>query len=335
VRCFAAWSAAYATASLTLLAQTSGTIQDHLDRAKSAAGSQWSQAANYFCAEDSVANGPTDPAIEPTRLFDNLSVIGSVGTAVYVIQTSEGMILIDAGYPDQTESVVLPGLKALGLDPAKVRYVIVTHGHSDHFGAARYFQDTYQAKVFLSAADWDLVENPQAGRGPAGQGPAGQGPAGKGGPPKGNANAAQLPRRDQVVMDGQPITLGDTKVLPVLVPGHTPGALALIFTVFDHGTKHTAGLFGGTVLTPGFVTADGLRDYVKSVQKYARIAADNHVEVEVQNHPLMDGFATKLDLLKNRSAQAPHPFVVGEQAYAGFLTVMSECAQAQLIRKGN
>jgi hypothetical protein len=94
-------------------------------------------------------------------------------------------------------------------------------------------------------------------------------------------------------------------------------------------------LFGGTVLTPGFVTADGLRDYVKSVQKYARIAADNHVEVEVQNHPLMDGFATKLDLLKKRSAQAPHPFVVGEQAYAGFLTVMSECAQAQLIRKGN
>ena len=129
--------------------------------------------------------------------------------------------------------------------------------------------------------------------------------------------------------------MGDTKILPILIPGHTPGALALIFTVFDHGTKHTAGLFGGTVLSAGFVTADGLREYVKSVQKYGRIAADQHVDVEIQNHPLMDGFASKLDLLKNRRAQDPHPFVVGEQAYAAYLNVMSECAQAQLIRKGN
>jgi metallo-beta-lactamase class B len=188
------------------------------------------------------------------------------------------------------------------------------HGHSDHFGAARYFQDTYQTKVFLSAADWDLLDAPQA---------------------KGNAAAAPVPRRDQVVTDGKPITLGDTTILPVLVPGHTPGSLALIFPVFDKGQKHTAGLFGGTVLSAGFVTADGLRDYVKSIQKYARIAADNHVDVEIQNHPLMDGFAARLEQLKKRGARDPHPFVISESAYAAFLSVMSECSQAQLIRKGN
>jgi metallo-beta-lactamase class B len=121
----------------------------------------------------------------------------------------------------------------------------------------------------------------------------------------------------------------------VLVPGHTPGSLALIFPVFDKGQKHTAGLFGGTVLSAGFVTADGLRDYVKSIQKYARIAADNHVDVEIQNHPLMDGFAARLEQLKKRGARDPHPFVISESAYAAFLSVMSECSQAQLIRKGN
>lgn len=289
-----------------------GTIDQHIARAKSAAGSRWADAAAYFCAESATPNRPTDPAIEPTRLFDNLAVVGSVGTAVYIVQTSEGLILIDAGYPDQVESVLLPGLKALGFDPAKVRDVIVTHGHSDHFGAARYFQDTYQAKVFLSAADWDLVGGQQ-----------------------GKPGAPQAPRRDQIVTDGQPITLGDTKILPILVPGHTPGALALIFPVFDQGQKHTAGLFGGTVLTAGFVNADGLRAYGKSIQNYARIAADNHVDVEVQNHPLMDGFAARLEQLKKRGARDPHPFVIGEQAYAAFLTVMSECSQAQLLRKGN
>jgi metallo-beta-lactamase class B len=69
------------------------------------------------------------------------------------------------------------------------------------------------------------------------------------------------------------------------------------------------------------------------VQRYARIAAENHVDVEIQNHPLMDGFAAKLEQLKKRTPQAPHPFVIGEPAYAAFLGVMSECAQAQLLRK--
>src|SRR5690242_10243722 len=104
-------------------ARGQGTLEDHLARAKSAAGTRWAEAANYFCAETAMANRPTDPAIEPTRLFDNLSVVGSVGTAIYILETSEGLILIDAGYPDQIESVLLPGLKALRLDPAKVREI--------------------------------------------------------------------------------------------------------------------------------------------------------------------------------------------------------------------
>ncbi|HEY4363075.1 MAG TPA: MBL fold metallo-hydrolase [Bryobacteraceae bacterium] len=295
-------------------AQDSAAIQNHIDNALRSAGPTWREAANYFCSESSSPNRPTDPAIAPTRLFDNLSVVGSVGTVVYILQTSQGLILIDAGYPEQVDSVLIPGLKALHFDSAQVRYVIVTHGHSDHFGAARYLQDTYGAKVFLSKADWDLLDAPPA--------------QGKGAP-------APQPKRDQVVADLQPIVLGDTSILPVLIPGHTPGALALIFPVFDNGKKYMAGLFGGTVLTPGFVSAQGLRDYIQSVPRYARIAAENHVTVEVQNHPLMDGFAARLQLLKQRGAQQPHPFVIGEQAYAAFLNVMSECAQAQLLRKGN
>jgi len=35
------------------------------------------------------------------------------------------------------------------------------------------------------------------------------------------------------------------------------------------------------------------------------------------------------------SGQDPHPFVISESAYGAFLNVISECSQAQLIRKGN
>src|SRR5579884_882725 len=244
------WLAAgwYVLLTLTAFAQDRPDVETHIERAKAAAGARWAEAASYFCAESATPNRLSDPAIEPAHLFDNLDVIGSVGTAIYIVRTSAGLILIDAGYPEQEESVLLPGLKALHLDPTQIKDVIVTHGHSDHFGGARYVQEKYGAKIFLSAADWDLLEAPPA--------------AGKGAP-------APTPRRDQIVAGEQPITLGDTKILPILIPGHTKGALALIFPVFDAGKRYMAGLFGGTVLTAGFVSTDGLQDYIKSVERYS------------------------------------------------------------------
>jgi metallo-beta-lactamase class B len=305
-------SALIACGVAALHAQNATEIERHITAAKAAAGTTWAKAAEYFCAESAMPNRPTDPAIAPTRLFDNLSVIGSVGTAMYVLETSQGLILIDAGYPGEADTVLIPGLKALGFDPAKVRYMLVAHGHSDHYGAARQFQKAYGTKVFLTAADWALVETPQ---------PAAKGPA------------APAPERDQVIVDRQPITLGDAKVTPVAVPGHTPGAVAFLFTVRDRGQNHTAGLFGGTVLSAGFVSTEGLEQYVQSVPLWAKVAAENHVTVEIQNHPLMDGFVDKLQRLKTRGAGDAHPFVVGERGYAAFMNVIGECAQAQLARR--
>jgi metallo-beta-lactamase class B len=61
---------------------------------------------------------------------------------------------------------VADGLKKLGLDPAQIKYVIVSHGHSDHAAGAKYLQDIYKARVLLSAADWDLLDR---NRGTCGQ----------------------------------------------------------------------------------------------------------------------------------------------------------------------
>ena len=98
-------------------------------------------------------------------------------------------------------------------------------------------------------------------------------------------------------------------------------------------TQHIAGIFGGSVLSAGFVSEEGLAEYVDSVRKYAKVASEQHVDVEIQNHPLMDGFAGRLDLLKQRGPRDPNPFVIGEDAYKMFLEVMTECGEAQLIRK--
>src|SRR5512138_1420914 len=130
--------------------------QTHAENAKRIAGAKWQPAYEFFCVAPR-ANAATDPPIAPTKIFDNVYAIGDSGTTAYAITTREGIILIDSLPANQTESVLLPGMKALGLDPAQVKLVIVTHGHGDHSGGSFYFQERFGAKVALSAQDWELM----------------------------------------------------------------------------------------------------------------------------------------------------------------------------------
>jgi metallo-beta-lactamase class B len=297
----------------------SAAVTAIVERARAAAGTEWADAVDFFCGANGRANRADDPQIQPTRVFDNLYAIGRTSTVVWAITTPDGILLIDAGYPDQLESVLLPGLRAAGLDPADVRYVLVGHGHSDHFGGASYFQQR-GARVALSAADWDLIENPPAA--PAGAPAAAPAPAGL--PP---------PKRDVVVADGAPIEFGGLSITPVLIPGHTPGALGFVFEVKDGARTHTAALFGGSILLSNRISDDGLAQYVESLERFAEVTRRLGVDVEIQNHPLYDGFAAKLERLSRRAAGEAHPFIVGEDGYQGFLTVMAECARAELARR--
>ena len=292
-------------------------IRQRIDTLRKTAGAEWGEAVDFICALDpNRANRPDDPELEPTRVFDNLAVIGRTGTAVWVVTTTAGLVLIDAGYADQLDSVLLKGMKTLGLDPARVTHVIVGHGHGDHFGGAPYFQQR-GARVVMGAPDWDLLDAPPA--------------AGRGGAPGGPPVAA--PKRDISVTDGQTLTVGDVTFHFTMIPGHTPGSLGIVFPVKDGGTSRTAALFGGSILIPTRIPDDGLRQYIQSVDRWAAATRSLNVDVEIQNHPLYDGFAARLQRLKQRTPGQPNPFVVGREAYQRFLQVMSGCIGVQLARR--
>jgi len=288
-------------------------VRQLLEAAKKSAGTEWTEAFDFICALNAGrANSPTDPVIEPTKVFDNLSVVGRTSTAVWVVSTSAGVVLIDSGYGDQLESVLLPGLKTLGVDPTQVKYVILGHGHGDHFGGAAYFQQR-GARVVMAGPDWDLVETPP--------------PAGRG------AATIQPPKRDIVAVEGQAITVGDVAFTPVMIPGHTPGSMGVIFPVKDGRATRIAGLFGGSILTPGRISDEGLRQYIASVEHWGDVTRRMKVDVEIQNHPMYDGFLAKLERLKGRKPGEPNPFVVGSDSYQRFVSVMSGCTKAQLARR--
>jgi metallo-beta-lactamase class B len=187
----------------------------------------------------------------------------------------------------------------------------VTHGHVDHFGGSAYLQEHYGAKVALSKIDWDEIE-----------------------PKPGKKIQEGTPRRDVIAEDGHPITLGDVSVIPVLTPGHTPGSMGFIFPVKEGGTTHTVGIFGSLILSAADrVPVPTFQEYLRSIDHFADASRKLKVDVELENHPLMDDTFVKLAKLRARRPGDPNPFIVGADSYGRFLDVMSECMKAHIARR--
>jgi len=293
----------------------SPAVQAMVEKAKKTAGTQWADEEHFFC-ETPRANAATDPPIQPTKIFDNLYAIGNTGTVVYVAQTSAGLLMIDSLPAANLNNQLLPGFMALGLNPADVKIIVLGHGHADHFGNAAYFQEKYGTKVYLSNADWNLIENPPPGR----NGQPAQRPQG-------------APKHDQVVNEGQPITLGDFKMTPVFIPGHTPGSTGYIFNVKDNGKTRVVGIYGGTILTPGPISDEGLATYVKSVEHWRNETKKAGVEVVLQNHPLMLPMEAWTGKIRSAKKGDANPFVVGKAGYQKFVDVLSACSEINVARR--
>jgi metallo-beta-lactamase class B len=286
--------------------------QADLEKAKAIAGSTWAVEEHVIC---DLPNIP--PAVDPgpQKLFDNLYAIpgpySAANGVIYILKTSAGLLQIDTGSRKDVETIYLAGMKQLGLDPADVKIIIIAHGHGDHFGGAPYIQEHYHPQIYMSASDWDymqLVPPPQQGQ----------------------TQANIPPKVDKFVTDGEPIVLGDVKVTPVLIPGHTPGSLGLIFPVKEAGKTHMVGIVGGGMLPQG--SPDQMRVFLHSLAKFEEWAKTMKVDVELQNHPIMDGFGDRLKALQARKPGDPNPFIVGQENYAKFLQVMYQCVQVYIDR---
>ena len=316
-------SAVTFAAGLHALAQSASEVVDaHIAAAKAAAGREHVGLFNAACAPTSIRPapapqrgqraagaaaarpGPPDRAVwhvEPAKVFDNLYFVGQSEYSSWAVTTSAGIIVIDTIYDYSVEDEVVGGLTKLGLDPATIKYVIVSHGHADHSGGAKLLQDRFGARVILSAADWDLLDR----------------------------SAGTKPKRDMVATDGQKLTLGDTTLTLYLTPGHTPGTISTLIPVKDNGTPHLVAEWGGT----GFNfprNPETFKTYAASAAKFRDVAAKAGADAFISNHTNLDGSKTKMPALALRKPGDPHPYVIGTAAVQAFMTVAGECAQAVL-----
>jgi len=289
-------------------------VQRHVAAARAAAG-EHAGMVDRLCPQPSAggaaaARRPPPTGVpprdswhaEPMKVFDNFYFVGMTEFSAWAVTTSAGIIVIDPLFDYSVEDEIVEGLRKLGLDPADIEYVLVSHGHFDHVGGAKLLQERFGARVLLSAADWDLLDRD---------------------------NAPWKPRRDMEITDGMKLTLGDTTLTMYLTPGHTNGTVSTLIPLRDGATNHVGALWGGTLFNFG-PDAARFKSYAESAAKFREIATAAGADVVLSNHTDYDGTKQKLPALASRAAGAPHPYVVGTESVRRYLTVANECAQAAL-----
>jgi metallo-beta-lactamase class B len=253
-----------------------------------------------------LAEAVSEPRPAPGKAFDNLYFVGTKWVSSWAIKTSDGIILIDAlNNADEAKALIVDGLRKTRIDPAQIKYVIVTHGHGDHYGGVPFLVQGYHPRVVMSAADWAMTETRLEFT---------------------SALWSAPPKRDITVNDGDEIRLGDTVVKLYLTPGHTMGTLSPVFDVRDGNTTHRVMLWGGTSFNFG-KDLPRLTSYIQSTARMQSLAAQQHIDVLISNHSGFDDSLQKLASIQVGSAE-PNPFVMGTPAVERALTVMRECAEA-------
>src|SRR5437773_10336067 len=78
--------------------------------------------------------------IAPFKVMDNVYYVGPGTVSVWLVPTSTGLILIDPAQEPYVDTVI-DHIRKVGVDPKKIKYLLLTHGHLDPLGGALQLQN--------------------------------------------------------------------------------------------------------------------------------------------------------------------------------------------------
>lgn len=236
-------------------------------------------------------NDPEQQAIAPWKAFDNVDFVGICWVSAWLVKTDDGAVLIDTLYGQFTDNLV-ENIKAMGVDLADIKYVLMTHGHFDHVGGAAKLKPLLpNARFVMTQAGWD-----EAAEGAA---KSDEGP-----------NAFDMIEQDMVVADGDTITLGNETFTVLETPGHTWGTASYLYDVKDGDQTHRAITIGGLGLNAieGPPQVEAYIDSVDKVRQQVKDAGEN-VTVHLSTHGFSSNLYEKHLELEDREPGDPNPLV--------------------------
>lgn len=222
-----------------------------------------------------LSEKPWTIAIKPFQVSPRTwYVAGQTWVGCYLIDTGDGLILIDTAIPESLYMLV-DSIYAAGFKPTDIKKILISHAHFDHMGAAAAMRELTGAPIYMSREDAKfMAECPEETMIP------------------GRGSHTQYFTPDEFYDDDHPVTLGDISVKTLLTPGHTIGCTSFFweeknpvtgetYVVAMHGGVGANTMNDGYYATSKYLTPDLRERFLADVEVLKKM----RVDIALPSHP--------------------------------------------------
>jgi len=245
-----------------------------------------SGAARLRAQDPQLLNSQPFP---PHKVIGNIYYVGSATLASFLITTPEGNILINSDF-EETVPLIRSNIEKLGFRFSDIKILLGSHAHGDHMAADALVKQLTGARVMAMEQDVPALKRMTPGNKPH--------------------------PIDQVLHDGDKVTLGGATLVAHLTPGHTKGCTTWTTKAQESGKNYDVVILCSIGVNPGYILVNNpdypqiAEDYIRSFNALRELPCD----VFLGAHGTFYGLAEKYPKLGKGD---PNPFIdpTGYKAY--------------------
>ena len=213
-------------------------------------------------------------AFPPHKVIGNIYYVGTRTLSSFLITTPAGHILINSTY-ERNVRTIAKSVEQLGFKFSDVRILLGTHAHGDHQEGDALVKELTGAQVMAMREDVPALEAMR--------------PGGKAHP------------IDRVLRDGEEVSLGETRLVAHLTPGHTRGCTTWTMKALEGGKTFNV-VFACSYRAPAPVTPEIEAEFTRTFKMLRSLPCD----VPLGDHPAQYSMTVKHATV---AASRPNSFV--------------------------
>lgn len=232
------------------------------------------------CPADAGVMDGWDDRAPPRKIFGNVYYVGTCGITALLVTSSQGHMLLD-GATEPAAPAIAANIEALGFKLPDIKFILISHEHSDHAGGLAYLQRVTGAAVLAREPSATTLKH---------------GASDRDDPQFGVLEKFPPVANVQLLPNDQTVRVGDLALSAHATPGHAPGSTSWTWVSCESSRclhmVYADSLSAASDKTYRFSDhADYLAAFHRSIDTVAPLPCD----ILIPPHPLVSDLFARLD----------------------------------------